>query len=88
MSALPLQAIPPIESFRPMISIMTPSDDSEQSPASKFLDSDGRLTCPACGCHEFRTPDSEPWINGNKRRYRQCRHCKLRVRTKEVVDDE
>ena len=88
MSALPFRAIPQVQAFRPQI-VMFDDEQAEHKPVrSRYLDEHGRLTCPTCGCHDFKTPDSEPWGNGCKIKKKKCRHCGLRVRTREVVDDE
>jgi len=51
------------------------------------------LKCPRCGCNDFRTEDGRPWdtvktvnIFGAVRRYKICRYCGKRIRTKEVVE--
>lgn len=84
--SMKLRAVPSVERFEPRIAVM----DEQQEPQaeSKYLDANGVLTCPTCKCQEFKTPDSEPWERGFKRRYKSCVGCGLRVRTKEVVDDE
>jgi len=52
----------------------------------KYEDADGRLTCPGCGCQDFRVENSYSWIFG-KPRWRKCRNCGWRIRTKEVIDE-
>lgn len=51
------------------------------------------LKCPICGCNDFRTEDGRPFdtvktvnIPGAIRRYKICRHCGKRVRTKETLE--
>jgi len=51
------------------------------------------LKCPTCGCADFRTEDGRPWatvktvnIPGAVRRYKICRYCGRRVRTKEMIE--
>lgn len=45
---------------------------------------EGRMKCPSCGCGAFRTIKTLPTPNGIKRR-RECRGCKQRVTTYEVI---
>lgn len=74
-----LQAIPPVDgSFRPRVDVMTEEQQPQQSKfRSRWLNAEGIPTCPACGCHEFRVRDSEPWKHGVKERYRVCNKCGL-----------
>ena len=51
------------------------------------------LKCPRCGCSDFRAEDGRPFdcvktvnIPGAIRRYKICRHCGKRVRTKETLE--
>jgi len=60
------------------------------------------LICPRCGCSDFRNEDGSPddiaqpvrpWetvstIKGKNyiRRYKSCRYCGKRVRTKETIE--
>jgi len=51
------------------------------------------IACPKCGCRDFRDDQGRPWqtiktvpIPGAVRRYKICRHCGRRVRTKEVIE--
>jgi len=53
-----------------------------------YLDADGVLTCPGCGCQEFRVVNSYQWSDGKKRRRRVCSHCQLPITTIETVDFE
>ncbi|NIP26657.1 MAG: hypothetical protein GWN94_19800 [Phycisphaerae bacterium] len=53
------------------------------------------LKCPKCGCADFRTEDGRPWktvttvpIPGAVRRYKICRHCGKRIRTKETIEKQ
>jgi len=43
------------------------------------------LKCPVCGCSDLRTPNVIN-IPGAIRRYKICRYCGKRVRTKEVIE--
>lgn len=49
---------------------------------------DGKLTCPQCGCQDFRTSHTRPWEAGGKRRRKVCRHCGWSVSTVEVPVEE
>lgn len=51
-----------------------------------ILNADGVPTCPDCGCQDFRVTNSLHWEAGQKRRYRVCRHCGYKIRTREVLD--
>lgn len=51
------------------------------------------IRCPKCGCADFRDEEGRPWevtnvvkIPGATRRYKNCRHCGHRVRTKETIE--
>ena len=51
------------------------------------------LKCPKCGCADFRDEIGRPWktvktqpIPYAIRRYKTCRYCGKKVRTKEVID--
>ena len=51
------------------------------------------LVCPKCGCADWRDEAGRPWqttktvnMPGAVRRYKICRHCGRRVRTKEIID--
>lgn len=51
------------------------------------------IRCPKCGCADFRDEDGRPWdvikvvrIPGAIRRYKICRYCGFRVRTKEIIE--
>ena len=44
------------------------------------------LKCPRCGCRMFRTATTVP-LAGQVRRYRVCRHCGRRIRTRETIDN-
>lgn len=51
------------------------------------------LKCPTCGCQDFRGSDGRPWnvtrtmpIPNGVRRYRTCRHCGTKVRTRETIE--
>ena len=52
-----------------------------------YLDGDGRLTCPDCGCQDFSVERTLPWTAGAKIRERECTHCGRRLQTREVVDE-
>lgn len=43
------------------------------------------LRCPVCGCRDFLTDHTVP-IPGAVRRYKWCRHCGKKIRTKESVE--
>jgi len=52
------------------------------------------IRCPRCGCADLRGYDGRPWrtvktlpIPGAIRRYRICRNCGRRVRTREIIDN-
>ncbi len=42
--------------------------------------------CPRCGCRDWRVPESYPLKSGDRRRWRECRHCRYRMRTLETPD--
>ena len=51
------------------------------------------LKCPRCGCADFRAEDGRPFdtvktvnIPGAIRRYKICRWCGKRVRTRETIE--
>ncbi len=53
------------------------------------------LRCPKCGCADFYDEDGRPYgfdtittvpLPGAIRRYKICRHCGKRVRTREVIE--
>ena len=51
------------------------------------------LRCPNCGCPDLFTVDGRPWIvvkteriPGAIRRYRICRYCGRRIRTREHIE--
>ena len=53
------------------------------------------LRCPACGCADFRDEFGRPWetvrtvnIPGAVRRYKICRYCGRKVRTREVIEGD
>ncbi len=53
------------------------------------------LKCPRCGCADFRDEMGRPWdtvktipIPGAIRRYKICRYCGKKVRTKEIIEKE
>jgi len=53
------------------------------------------LKCPNCGCEDFRDEEGRPWdtvktipIFGAIRRYKICRYCGKKVRTKETIEKE
>lgn len=79
-----LRAVPELSTFPPRIAALS---DIPPTKAT-YLDAEGRLTCPQCKGHDFRTPDTEPWKGGAKVRYKRCFHCGFRIRTKEIIDDE
>lgn len=51
------------------------------------------LECPECGCKDFRDEQGNPWVTTNTipilgaiRRYKYCRYCGKKIRTKEVIE--
>lgn len=51
------------------------------------------LQCPNCGCEDFRDEMGRPWetvktvlILGAVRRYKICRYCGKKIRTKEIIE--
>ena len=53
------------------------------------------LKCTRCGCADFRTEDGRPFdtvttilIPGAIRRYKICRHCGKRIRTRETIEKD
>lgn len=51
------------------------------------------LQCPVCGCKDILDQDGRPWTTSRTiklhrmiRRYRICRNCGKRIRTREVID--
>jgi len=51
------------------------------------------IKCPKCGCADFRDDAGRPWqtvktvhVPGAIRRYKVCRHCGHRIRTKETIE--
>lgn len=54
----------------------------------QYLDDEGRLTCPDCGCQHFSVEESRKWARGHKRRERECTHCGRRITTLEVVAED
>lgn len=62
--------------------------------AAKAAGTSGRLVCPKCGCHDFRTYGTIPGV-ASTFRYKQCRHCGKKLYTMQQpeqivrsVDDE
>lgn len=45
------------------------------------------LSCPACGCRDFRTRKTER-KQDHIYRYKNCRHCGRSVHTNEIIDKE
>ena len=63
------------------------TDDRKKKPQG--------LRCPKCNCADFYDEDGRPAgfgtthklnLSGAVRRYKYCRNCGKRVRTKEVID--
>jgi ribosomal protein L37E len=52
-----------------------------------YLDDNGVLTCPRCGCQDFEVTHSYRWEGGHKPRRRVCTHCGYPITTIEVVDE-
>lgn len=50
----------------------------------KCIDENGVLTCPLCGCKDFRVSNTYGWEAGGNKRRRECRNCKWSIRTVEV----
>jgi len=50
-----------------------------------YLDEDGILTCPKCGCQDFEVTHSYKWEHGSKPRRRKCEHCAWTCTTEEKV---
>lgn len=46
---------------------------------------EGGLACPDCGCKDFRAANTVR-IAGGIRRYKVCRHCGRRIRTREKIE--
>ena len=51
------------------------------------------IRCPRCGCADWRDESGRPWdithtvnLCGHVRRYRVCRYCGQRVRTREAIE--
>jgi len=51
------------------------------------------LQCPRCGCRDLLDASGRPWpvthtitMLRSIRRYRICRHCGAKVRTKETIE--
>lgn len=68
------------------------ADDDVESEREKLRNknrNDERLglRCPGCGCRDFRTPNVVE-IPDAVRRYKQCRNCGKRIRTREARDDK
>jgi len=43
------------------------------------------IQCPQCSCRHFYTTHTEPLKDGRIRRRKQCRHCRRRIVTYEMV---
>jgi transcriptional regulator NrdR family protein len=52
-----------------------------------YLDEDGILTCPKCGCQDFEVTHSYKWLDGKKPRRRACTYCGWKITTSEKVDE-
>ena len=53
------------------------------------------LKCPVCGCKDFRDEDGRPFktvrtvnVPNAIRRYKICRYCGKKIRTKEIIEIE
>lgn len=52
-----------------------------------FLDEHGVLTCPDCGCQDFKITHTRAWNDGKKSRRRECTHCGKSVTTYEIIQN-
>jgi len=64
------------------------SEERKVVKVPDYLDAQGVLTCPGCGCQEIRVVNSYQWSDGKKRRRRVCSHCQLPITTIETVEFE
>lgn len=59
--------------------------EREVAQVPYYLDAEGVLTCPRCGCQDFSVYRTYDWQDGKKLRKRECNNCHSMLQTIEIV---